>query len=122
MEKENLLSSLDPSTNPEEFRKLFTRKVCDYEDKCDPFRIAGVANEYGRQYSHIYFARLSEMSEVVVQKAKKKWGKTESGYIKLVEPDSGSHGSHTPSSCNLVLLMLGLGHHIHSTVILRQFI
>lgn len=75
MEVENLLSAPDPAASPEEFRKLFMRKDRNYKDNCDAFREDNSRSKrYERQYSHIYFIRLSQMSTLVQKKAKEKWG------------------------------------------------
>ena len=81
MEVENLLSCPSGlSATPEEFKKPFTRKIGDYVNSCDPFRDdQDDAKVYGRQYSHIYFTRLTKMSKLVEKRARKKWGENNLG-------------------------------------------
>lgn len=60
------------TTNGVEFKKLFKRKTCTYEDRCERFKVS--ERVYTRQYSHVYFARLEKMRKAAVSKAEKRWG------------------------------------------------
>ena len=62
-----------PTANSEEYKKLFERKSCKYENRSEKFM--KIQREYTRQYSHIYYTRLTKMKDRVKAAAKRKWGK-----------------------------------------------
>ena len=66
----NLLSP--PTVSAEKFVKTFKRKICKYKDESERFKVK--ERVYDKQYSNIYFVRLTEMGRRVVEAAEKKWG------------------------------------------------
>lgn len=50
----------------------FSREEASYENLSDNFRVR--AKDFGRQYSHIYFARLMKYKTVLEESIKAKWG------------------------------------------------
>ena len=72
MEKE-LLSI--PCAASEEFEERFSRKDgCGSEEDGSRGRFHVADKRYNRQYSHVYFCRLLEMTPVVLKAARRKWG------------------------------------------------
>lgn len=49
------------------------RATATYKDCCERFRLRRGKDEYKRQYSHLYYARLRLLKERVVAAAHRKW-------------------------------------------------
>ena len=61
-----------PNASSEEFGKLVKRKGCKYENRSERFVVA--EREYTRQYSHLYFTRLTRLKTRLTAAARKLWG------------------------------------------------
>lgn len=52
----------------------FKRLSVKYTDSSKRFRFQA-QNDYSKQFAHIYAARLTEIRDLLAQRAKEKWGK-----------------------------------------------
>lgn len=51
----------------------YSRHDIPYQNLSEAFRVK--TKDFGRQYSHIYFARLMKYQPILEESIKKKWGK-----------------------------------------------
>lgn len=63
----------DDSENVSVKGEVFERESADYQDLSS--RYLGNSENYSKQFAKIYTARISELSKVLIEKTRKKWGK-----------------------------------------------
>lgn len=114
MEDPDVLLSA-PTANSEEHKKLFQRKSCKYENNSKKFM--KIQREYTRQYSHIYFTRLTKMKGRVKAAAKRRWGEWVGVHLALLckrgAGEEGLGGGGRVGSKVILTLHCRIGEDIH---------
>lgn len=62
-----------PMETDDSKNEVFQRESADYQDLSSKYR--DVSENYSKQFAKIYTARISELSKVLTEKTRKKWGK-----------------------------------------------
>lgn len=70
--KETLMET-DDSENTSINNEIFTRESANYQDLASKYR--DISDNYSKQFAKIYTARITELSKVLIEKTREKWGK-----------------------------------------------